>query len=168
MARANKRSRTSINGVLVIDKPVGPSSMAAVSVVRARAGGARTGHAGTLDPLAEGVLVMVLGRATKSVDLLMATEKRYRTAIDLGAFTDTDDLEGQRQEVDVPSPPTEHRLRGVLQRFLGTIMQKPPARSAVKVGGQRAYALARRGEAVELEPRPVNVHGLVVVRYERI
>ncbi len=165
MARANKRSRTSVNGVLVVDKPVGPSSMAVVSVVRARAGGARTGHAGTLDPLAEGVLVVALGRATKSIDQLMATDKRYRTEIDLSAFTDTDDLEGQRREVEV-APPSEHDVRGALQRFLGTIMQRPPARSAVKVGGRRAYDLARRGESVELAPRPVDVHGLELVRYE--
>ncbi len=101
MGRANKRTRSSVCGVLVVDKPVGMTSMDVVAIVRGRAGGARTGHAGTLDPLAEGVLVLALGRATKSLDRFMATVKRYRTVIDLSAFTDTDDLEGERVEVAV-------------------------------------------------------------------
>ena len=119
-----------INGVLVVDKPVGISSMKAVAIVRAKAGGVRTGHAGTLDPLAEGVLVMALGRATKSIDRLMATRKRYGTVVDLSAFTTTDDLEGERREVEVATPPTESEVRAALESFVGTIMQRPPARSA--------------------------------------
>ena len=94
-----------IAGVLVVDKPLRLTSMDVVAVVRRRAGGARTGHAGTLDPLATGVLVVAVGRATKLVNRLMATTKRYTTEVDLAAFTDTDDLEGERQPVDVRSPP---------------------------------------------------------------
>ena len=166
MGRANKRTRSSVCGVLVVDKPVGMTSMDVVAIVRGRAGGARTGHAGTLDPLAEGVLVLALGRATKSLGRFMATVKRYRTVIDLSAFTDTDDLEGERLEVAVAEPPDEAAVCAALNAFRGRIMQRPPARSAVKVGGRRAYAMSRGGESVTLEPRQVEVHELDLVRYE--
>ncbi len=140
--------------------------MDVVAIVRGRAGGARTGHAGTLDPLAEGVLVLALGRATKSLDRFMATVKRYRTVIDLSAFTSTDDREGERVEVEVAEPPDEPALRVALDAFRGRIMQRPPARSAIKVGGRRAYAMSRRGETVTLEPRPVEIYELDLVRYQ--
>ena len=166
MGRANKRTRSSVCGVLVVDKPVGMTSMDVIAIVRGRAGGARTGHAGTLDPLAEGVLVLALGRATKSLDRFMATVKRYRTVIDLSAFTNTDDREGERVEVEVAEPPDEAAVRVALDAFKGRIMQRPPARSAVKVGGRRAYAMSRRGESVTLEPRSVEIYELDLVRYQ--
>ncbi len=166
MGRANKRTRSSVCGVLVVDKPVGMTSMDVVAIVRGRAGGARTGHAGTLDPLAEGVLVLALGRATKSLDRFMATVKRYRTVIDLSAFTNTDDREGERVEVEVAEPPDEAAVRVALDAFKGQIMQRPPARSAIKVGGRRAYAMSRRGESVTLEPRSVEIYELDLVRYQ--
>ena len=166
MDAAHKRTRSSICGVLVVDKPVGMTSMDVVAIVRGRADGARTGHAGTLDPLADGVLVLGLGRATKALGRFMDTTKVYRTEIDLSAFTNTDDLEGDRIEVEVAEPPDEARVRSALATFRGRIMQRPPQRSAVKVGGRRAYAMARRGEAVELEPRPVDVYELELVSYE--
>jgi tRNA pseudouridine55 synthase len=165
MEASHKRTRGSIFGVLVVDKPVGMTSMDVVAIVRGRADGARTGHAGTLDPLADGVLVLGLGRATKALGRFMDTTKVYRTEIDLSAFTNTDDLEGNRVEVEVAEPPDEARVRSVLATFRGRIMQRPPQRSAVKVGGRRAYAMARRGEAVELEPRPVDVYELELVSY---
>jgi len=165
MDAAHKRTLSSVCGVLVVDKPVGMTSMDVVAIVRGRAGGARTGHAGTLDPLADGVLVLGLGRATKALGRFMDTTKRYCTEIDLSAFTNTDDLEGDRIEVAVAEPPDERRVRSVLETFTGRIMQRPPQRSAVKIGGRRAYAMARRGEAVALEPRPVDVHELELVRY---
>ena len=149
----------------MVDKPLGPSSMAVVSRVRRKAGGARTGHAGTLDPLACGVLVLAVGRATKNLGRLMATDKRYRTVIDLGAFTTTDDLEGERIEVDVKAPPSEDDVESVLHRFVGEQTQRPPAFSAVKIGGRRAYRLARRGTAVEMPPRTIVVHAVDLVRY---
>ncbi|NNE43381.1 MAG: tRNA pseudouridine(55) synthase TruB, partial [Gemmatimonadetes bacterium] len=152
-------------GIIVIDKPRGISSMGAVSGVRRRAGGARTGHAGTLDPLATGVLVMALGKATRIIERLMATEKRYRTVIDLSAFTPTDDLEGEREEVAC-SAPTEEAVCAALEPFRGSILQRPPAFSAMKVKGRRAYQLARRGETPEMPPRPVEIHELALVRYE--
>lgn len=165
MGRANKAGAASMNGVLVVDKPVGITSMDAVAVVRRRAGGVKTGHAGTLDPLAEGVLVMGLGAATRALKHFMATDKRYRTEIDLGAFTDTDDLEGTRDEVEVTAVPSETQVRATLARFVGTITQRPPARSAVKIGGQRAYRLARQGKTPEMPPRQVAVHAVNLVRY---
>ena len=106
MGRPNKPPRPIITGVLVLDKPAGITSMDAVAAVRRKAGGAKTGHAGTLDPLATGVLVLALGKATKYVDQIMATDKRYATVIDLTAFTTTDDLEGERTEVDIAQPPS--------------------------------------------------------------
>ncbi len=140
--------------------------MGAVAAVRRRAGGARTGHAGTLDPLAEGVLVVAVGRATKALARFMATGKRYRTVVDLGAFTSTDDREGERVEIEVERPPSEDDVRAVLSRFVGEIPQRPPARSAVKVGGRRAYQLARQGRSVELAERIVSVHGIELLRYD--
>ena len=162
-----------IHGILPLDKPLGFSSMKAVAIVRRRAGGVRTGHAGTLDPLATGVLVLALGKCTKDIDRLMATEKRYLTTIDLSAFTTTDDVEGERTEVALGSPgvrtaaPAREEVERLLaERFTGTVMQRPPAFSAMKVGGRRAYALARRGEAPELAPRPVTIHSVAVTGYE--
>ncbi len=165
MGRANNRAVAAMSGIFVVDKPTGMSSMAAVSVVRARAGGVKTGHAGTLDPLASGVLVMALGKATKHLGRFMAADKRYRAVVDLSAFTSTDDLEGERREVEVTRPPGEAEIRSALGRFVGRIMQRPPAYSAVKIAGQRAYKLSRRGEAVEIRARPVTIHRLDLVRY---
>lgn len=154
-------------GILVLDKPVGPSSMAAIAVVRRRAGGVKTGHAGTLDPLASGVLVLALGRsATKHLDRFMHTDKRYRTTIDLSAFTTTDDREGERVEIEIDQPPTAERIERALTSFIGDIEQTPPAYSAVKIGGRRAYTLARRGGAVHLQPRAVHIHDIALLRYD--
>jgi tRNA pseudouridine55 synthase len=166
-----------IHGILSLDKPLGFSSMKAVAIVRRRAGGTRTGHAGTLDPLATGVLVLALGKCTRQIESLMATDKRYLTTIDLTAFTTTDDVEGERTEVPLGSaeggapgsrtePPTRAEIESLLAaRFTGTVMQRPPAFSAMKVGGRRAYALARKGQAPELPPRPVAIHAIDVTDY---
>jgi tRNA pseudouridine55 synthase len=154
------------SGILVLDKPAGISSMTAVSIVRRLAGGVKTGHAGTLDPLATGVLVIALGAATKSIDRLMATEKRYETEIDLTAFTTTDDAEGARQDVAVERPPDESALRAAIERFVGTIEQRPPAFSAVKVEGRRSYKRARDGDLERPASRAVKVHSIELVRYD--
>lgn len=154
-----------VEGVLVVDKPLGMSSFGVVARVRRRAGGVRTGHAGTLDPLATGILVLALGRATKAIDRLMGTSKRYRTIVDLSAFTTTDDREGERTEVVTAEPPSEHHVDDVVARFIGQIEQRPPAFSAMKVGGRRAYALARDGKPPELAARPVTIHSIGIVRY---
>lgn len=155
-----------LDGVLVVDKPLGMTSFGVVARVRRRAGGVRTGHAGTLDPLATGVLVLALGKATKSIERLMATDKRYRTTVDLSAFTTTDDREGERTEVTVSAPPSLACVRDAVSRFVGTTQQRPPAFSAMKVGGRRAYALARAGDAPELPARPVRIDAIDVERYD--
>lgn len=165
MGRRGKSRPVSPTGVLVVNKPVGPSSMRVVSDVRRRAGGVRTGHAGTLDPLADGVLVLALGRGTKAIDRLMATDKGYETRVDLLAFTTTDDAEGERAEVSVASPPDEAAVRAALAAFRGTIEQRPPAFSAIKVEGERAYRLARAGEPPDLPARPVLVHDIALLDF---
>ena len=153
-------------GFLILDKPEPLSSMQAIAVVRRRAGRARTGHAGTLDPLATGILVVALGRpATRLIDRFMNTTKRYRTIVDLSAFTETDDREGERQVIEVESPPTRERVEEALSRFEGTIQQRPPAFSAIKIDGKRAYARARRGEDVRPEPRAVTIHRIKLLEY---
>jgi tRNA pseudouridine55 synthase len=154
-----------LHGILVIDKPLGMTSMRVVERVRYRAGKARTGHAGTLDPLATGVLVVAIGRATKSIDRLMAGEKRYETVIDLSAFTTTDDGEGERTEV-ASEPPSAGAVRDACSRWVGEVMQRPPAFSAIKVQGRRSYDLARSGEARELAARPVMIHGIEIDAYD--
>ncbi len=140
--------------------------MDVIRVVRGKARGAKTGHAGTLDPLATGVLVVCLGKATKLVNRLMDTHKRYLAEVDLSAFTPTDDREGEREEVEVATPPTGARVAEIVRAFLGEIRQTPPAYSAIKVAGQRSYKLARRGEAVELSSRLVRIEAIEVQAYE--
>jgi len=144
-------------GLIVIDKPAGPSSMDLVRRVRRAGRGVKTGHAGTLDPLATGIVICCLGRATKAAERLMGLAKTYEATIDLTAFTTTDDAEGQRQEVPVAAPPESAAIADAARRFEGWIEQVPPAHSAVHVAGQRAYELARAGEAVELPSRTVRV-----------
>ncbi len=137
---------------------------------RLKRGGApkrvKVGHGGTLDPLASGVLVILVGSCTRLCGEIMDGEKGYETTIDLSAFTDTDDAEGVRRKVDVPSPPTREAIEAILPRFTGTVMQTPPIYSAIHVDGQRAYDLARAGKPVELKPRPVQIHELRVLAYE--
>lgn len=158
-------------GIFAVDKPLNMTSMRAVEIVRRRAGGTKTGHAGTLDPLATGVLVMALGKSTRDIERLMATEKRYDTQIDFTAFTTTDDLEGERTEVTTselaaaaadPARWRDTLLLPTLARIQGTVMQRPPAFSAMKIGGRRAYDMARSGDAPVMVPRPVTVHAITL------
>ncbi|MDA1008298.1 MAG: tRNA pseudouridine(55) synthase TruB [Planctomycetota bacterium] len=157
-----------LNGLLVLDKPIGMTSMRAVEIVRHRAGKARTGHAGTLDPLATGVLILAIGRATKSIESLMATEKRYETTIDLSAFTETDDAEADRIEVDIKCAPSESDIRQALDAMTGNVMQTPPRFSAIKLGGHRSYDLARRGVSDAPTPaaRMIKIHSIVVTAFD--
>jgi tRNA pseudouridine55 synthase len=154
-----------LTGLLVVDKPLGWSSMDVVRHVRRAAGGAKTGHAGTLDPLATGVVVCCLGKTTKMIDSLMATTKIYEAQIDLSAFTSTDDREGPREEVPVAAPPDEAAVRQAVGLFVGEIQQRPPAFSALHVDGQRAYKLARRGEIVDLPTRLVRIDTIEMLHY---
>jgi tRNA pseudouridine55 synthase len=154
-----------ISGFLLVDKPLGLSSMQAVARVRRAAAGARTGHAGTLDPLATGLLVVAIGRATRSLKHLTGLDKRYHTDIDLSAFTTTDDMEGERENVNVVAPPARDDIERALHGFTGEILQTPPAFSAVKIAGRRAYKLARRGLPPEMPPRHVTLHDAVITHY---
>ena len=140
--------------------------MSMVNLVRRRSAGAKTGHAGTLDPLATGVLVLGIGKMTKQLGKLTLTNKRYTTVIDLSASTAGHDEELPREEVDVVNPPTRDELEQVLQTFHGTNLQTPPIFSAVKVVGRRAYAEARKGNDVFIEPRAVTVFNLALLEYK--
>lgn len=154
-----QRERRNVHGWLVLDKPVGMTSTHAVSLVKRAFAAKKAGHAGTLDPLASGVLPIALGEATKTVSFVMEGRKTYRFTVRWGAETDTDDAEGRviaRSDVR----PSAADIRAVLPRFTGRLMQTPPRFSAVKVGGERAYDLAREGEEVNLDPRPVEVEQL--------
>ncbi len=145
-------------GVALVDKPAGPSSFAIVAQIR-RVTGARTGHAGTLDPFATGLLLLLSGRATKLAPRLVGLDKRYLTTIDLTATTTTGDPEGE--VVERHDPPVELDL----DRLRGEIELRIPAASAVKIDGERAYRLARRGVAVEMPLRRSTVHALDVIAY---
>jgi tRNA pseudouridine55 synthase len=158
--------KSAMAGILVVDKPLGWSSMDVVRHVRKAAGFVKTGHAGSLDPLATGVVVTCIGNATRHVERIMDLPKVYATKIDLSAFTATDDREGEREEVAVETPPDEAAVRAVLETFVGDIQQVPPQYSAVHVGGKRAYKLARQGQTVQIEPRTVHVESIELVSYE--
>ena len=160
-------------GLLVIDKPLGLTSMDVCRRVRWRlvqAGApkrVKVGHGGTLDPLATGVLVVMVGKATRLCERVMAGQKAYETSVDLSAFSTTDDAEGERTAVTPDGgPPTRERVERVCAGFVGTIMQRPPAYSAIKLGGRRAYDMARAGEVVQIQARPVVVHAVRVCGYE--
>lgn len=160
-----------IEGVIVIDKPLGLSSMQVCAIVRGKlkAGGApkrvKVGHGGTLDPLASGVLVVLVGKATKRCDQVMAGSKRYETTIDLSRLSSTDDLEGELTTVHVDREPNLEDVQRACLRWTGTVMQTPPAYSAIKVNGKRAYALARQGQSVELKARPVLIDSIRIMEY---
>jgi tRNA pseudouridine55 synthase len=149
-------------GVALVDKPRGPSSFAVVAQIR-RVTGARTGHAGTLDPFATGLLLLLSGRATKLAPCLVGLDKRYVTEIDLTRRTSTGEPEGE--VVECQAPPGESELGERLERLRGEIELPIPAASAVKIGGERAYRLARRGVEVEMPVRRSTVHALDVIAY---
>jgi tRNA pseudouridine55 synthase len=154
-----KREKRDVHGWLVLDKPVGMTSTHAVSVVKRAFQAKRAGHAGTLDPLASGLLPIALGEATKTVPFVMDGRKIYRFTVRWGEERDTDDAEG-RVTGTSEARPSADAIRVLLPRFTGQIAQVPPRFSAVKIEGERAYDLARDGEVVELEARPVEVHRL--------
>jgi tRNA pseudouridine55 synthase len=149
-------------GVALVDKPAGPSSFAVVAQIR-RMTGARTGHAGTLDPFATGLLLLLSGRATKIAPCLVGLDKRYLTDVDLTARTSTGDPEGSI--VEELEPPGEAELERRLAGLRGDVDLPIPATSAVKIGGERAYRLARRGVEVEMPVRRSTVYALDVIAY---
>ncbi len=159
---SRKREKRDVHGWLVLDKPVGMTSTHAVSVVKRLFSAKRAGHAGTLDPLASGCLPIALGEATKTVPFVMDGRKIYRFTVRWGEERDTDDAEG-RVVATSDARPTAEAIGALLPQFTGTIAQVPPRFSAIKIAGERAYDVARDGEAFELEPRPVEIHRFELV-----
>lgn len=166
------------DGVLLVDKPAGWTSFDVCAKIRGQIRAEyrlrhqtptkrqlRVGHAGTLDPFATGLLIVLLGDATKRADSLLKQDKIYETTIRLGQTSTTGDPEGEITEVSTRIP-TQQEVAAAAARFVGHILQTPPAYSALKVHGQRAYALARKGVDVALEPRPVTIHSIDVCEYE--
>ncbi|MFG1265233.1 tRNA pseudouridine(55) synthase TruB [Xanthobacter aminoxidans] len=151
--RAPKRD---LDGWVLLDKPTGMTSTQAVAVVKRIFGAKKAGHAGTLDPLASGCLPIAFGEATKTVPYVMDGRKTYRFTVRFGTETDTDDSEGKAVETS-DLRPSDDEIIAALPTFRGEIMQVPPAYSALKIGGERAYDLAREGEEVKLEARPVTI-----------
>jgi tRNA pseudouridine55 synthase len=150
-------------GVILVDKPAGPSSFAVVNRIRSRTG-ARTGHAGTLDPFATGLLVLLSGSATRLAPQFVGLDKRYLTEIDLAARTDTGDREGV--VIDEPEPPGREELDARLESLRGEIELRIPAASAVKIDGERAYKLHRKGVQVEMPIRRSTVRELHLVAFD--
>jgi tRNA pseudouridine55 synthase len=157
-----KRVKRDIHGWVVLDKPVGMTSTQAVGAIKRLFSCKRAGHAGTLDPLASGCLPIALGEATKTVPFVMDGRKLYRFTVRWGQERDTDDADG-RVTASSEARPQRGEIEAHLPAFTGTISQVPPRFSAIKVEGERAYDLARDGEAVELAARPVEIHRLQLV-----
>jgi tRNA pseudouridine55 synthase len=154
-----------LDGILIVDKPIGPTSHDIVGLVRRLAATKRVGHGGTLDPFASGVLPVFLGRGTRVVEFHLGDRKAYRATVCFGASSSTDDLEGERTPAEGPAP-TRPVVEAALPGLTGTISQRPPAYSAIKVGGRRAYALARAGETITLAEREVTIHELVIASWD--
>ncbi len=154
---ARRKKGDPVSGWVIVDKPVGPTSTQVVGIVRRAFNAQKAGHAGTLDPLAEGILPIALGEATKTIPYVVDGEKVYRFTVKWGEATSTDDAEG---EVVASSDhrPVEAAIREALKGFVGDISQVPPQFSAIKVNGARAYDLARDGETVELKARTVTIY----------
>lgn len=164
---ARRRKGLKVDGWLVIDKPLGITSSKVVGKVKFLTKAQKVGHGGTLDPLASGILPIGLGEATKTMPFIVDATKEYGFTVRFGTATDSDDLEGNVIE-EGGRIPQESEILGVLPSFTGTIDQIPPAYSAIKVDGKRAYALARDGETVELKPRPVEIHALSMTSFDTV
>jgi tRNA pseudouridine55 synthase len=158
-------ARAAIDGILVVDKPVGPTSHDVVAIVRRLSGVKRVGHGGTLDPFAAGVLPVFLGRATRMVEYHLRDDKAYRAVMVFGARSTTDDLDGELTPSGAPKP-SRLEVEAVLARFVGTVEQRPPDYSAVRIAGRHAYELARHGEAPQLKPRVVTFHEISVAEWD--
>jgi tRNA pseudouridine55 synthase len=164
--REPRPKKRDVHGWIVLDKPVGMTSTHAVAVVKRALNAKKAGHAGTLDPLASGILPIALGEATKTVPFVMDGRKSYVFTVAWGVETDTDDAEG-RPVSATNTFPERAAVEALLPRFTGSIEQIPPRFSAIKIKGERAYDLARDGEAPDLSARPVQIDRLEVVAHDR-
>lgn len=153
-------------GLLNVDKPAGVSSRKIVNDLQRLVRPVKVGHAGTLDPLATGVLIVCFGRATRLVPYLQQQPKEYEATFLLGRRSESDDVETEVIELADPPVPTRREIEAALPTFVGRIQQRPPAFSAVKVGGRRAYKMARRGQHVALAARPVTIHEIAVIAFD--
>ena len=153
-----------MNGLLVVDKPLGITSFDVIRRLRQITGMRKIGHTGTLDPLATGVMILLLGNATKQAANYSKLDKSYNAELTLGATSSTGDAEGEKTKVSELKP-TADELEAVIGSFVGQITQTPPVYSAIKIAGQEAYKRARRGEAVEMPSRQVTIHALKLVDY---
>ena len=153
-------------GIVNLNKPAGWSSRDAVNRVKWLVRPDKSGHAGTLDPLATGVLVVCIGQATRLIDYVQRMPKEYVAAFLLGRTSPSDDVETPATPIADATRPTRGEIEAALPKFTGDVQQIPPAYSAAKIEGRRAYKLARRGDAVEIAPRMVTIHRLQVVRYD--
>jgi tRNA pseudouridine55 synthase len=156
-----RTDRDKVDGWLILDKPAGITSAAAVGRAKRLFNASKVGHAGTLDPMATGVLPLAFGEATKTVPYVMDADKTYRFTVRWGAETATDDSEGQVTATS-PARPSREQILAILPLFHGEVLQVPPVYSAIAVGGRRAYQRARAGEEVELPPRHVRIERLVL------
>jgi tRNA pseudouridine55 synthase len=164
-SQSNRPKKRDVNGWLVLDKPLGMTSTHAVAVAKRIFNAKKAGHAGTLDPLASGLLPIAFGEATKTVPFVMDGEKAYRFTVRWGIETSTDDAESEAVATS-DKRPSVSEIEAILPQFMGEIMQMPPQFSALKIDGERAYDLARQGETVKLEPRPVEIHSLKLVSHD--
>ncbi len=165
MARRRNRG-LSVNGVLLLDKPTGITSNAALQTVKRLFNANKAGHTGSLDPLASGMLPICLGEATKISGFLLSADKEYRTTCKLGVTTDSGDAEGEIRKTRPLGELTNAQVQEVLESFLGQSQQIPPMHSAIKRGGQPLYKLAHQGIEVEREPRDITIHSLKLLRLE--
>ncbi len=163
--RQQKKQRNKINGWLVLDKPIGMTSTHAVAIAKRLFNAEKAGHAGTLDPLASGLLPIAFGEATKTVPFVMDGEKAYRFTVRWGVETDSDDADGKPVATS-GNRPTAAAIEAILPGFTGVISQVPPKFSALKIDGERAYDLAREGEEVVLAAREVEIHALELVQHD--
>jgi len=155
-----------VSGLLNVDKPAGITSRDTVDLVQRLARPAKVGHAGTLDPLATGVLIICVGSATRLIEYVQRMPKRYVGTFLLGRSSATEDIDGVVTVLPDPPIPARAQIEAAAERLVGSLLQRPPIFSALKVAGQRAYDLARRGKVVELTPRPIEVYSLKVARYD--
>lgn len=165
MARRRNRGRE-VNGVLLLDKPTGITSNAALQKVKRLFNANKAGHTGSLDPLASGMLPICLGEATKISGYLLSADKEYQASLKLGVTTDSADADGNVVQTRPVEAFTEARIREVLESFLGKISQTPPMHSAIKQNGQPLYKLAHQGIEVPREPREITIHSLELLRFE--
>ncbi|MGD0383431.1 MAG: tRNA pseudouridine(55) synthase TruB [Thermoguttaceae bacterium] len=155
-----------LSGILNINKPIGMTSREVVDIIQRLVRPAKVGHAGTLDPLAAGVLVVCVGSATRLIEYVQRMPKSYIGMFLLGRWSETEDIEGEILEMSDPPVPALKEITFAAKKLEGNILQRPPAFSALKINGRRAYKMARSGERVELQPRPVTVHRIAIRSYE--